>query len=94
MALAPDAPERVQFGRVNELRQLLRSARAYRGRLGAAFAAMVVYAAGSALLAKLIKDIVEGLITPQPDTVRNLAALILLSYSLKGVGGYVSTYLM
>ena len=94
MTLAPDAPEGVQFGRVNELRQLLRSAQSYRGRLGVALVAMVVYATGSALLVYLISRIVDGLIVPQPDTVRSLAGIILIAYTLKGVGGYITTYLM
>jgi subfamily B ATP-binding cassette protein MsbA len=92
--LAPEAPERVQFARVNELRQLLQSAESYRGRLGFALVAMVVYAAGNGLLVYLLKPLIDGLIAPQHDTVRNLAILILLAYSLKGLGGYVSTYVM
>jgi len=46
---------------VNELKQLLRSAQIYRGRLAVALVAMLVYAAGSGLLAYLIKIIVDGL---------------------------------
>ena len=46
---------------MNELKQLLQSARIYRGRLAVALVAMVVYATGSGLLAYLIKVIVDGL---------------------------------
>jgi subfamily B ATP-binding cassette protein MsbA len=79
---------------VRELRRLLESARAYRGRIAVAFVAMVVYAVGSALLAYLIKLIVEDLVQPKPDTVWSIASVILLAYFLKGAGAYVSTYLM
>jgi subfamily B ATP-binding cassette protein MsbA len=79
---------------VNELLQLLRSARAYRGRLALALVAMLVYAAGSGLLALVIRDIVDGLIVVREHTVRLIATQILLAYFLKGIGGYASTYLM
>jgi subfamily B ATP-binding cassette protein MsbA len=79
---------------VKELRQLLSAARAYRGRIGIALLAMVVYAAGSGLQAWLINDIVTGLIDVKSDTVQTVAGLILLAYFLKGVGSYFSTYLM
>ena len=79
---------------MSELKQLLRSAEAYRGRLTLALIAMVVYAAGSGLLAYLIKIIVDQLIDVQEDTVSIIATLILVAYLLKGVGGYLSTFLM
>jgi subfamily B ATP-binding cassette protein MsbA len=93
---------------VNELRQLLREARAYRGRLGVALVAMIVYAAGNGLQAYLIKVIVDGLaalrsgdlltVTQGPFTFQitlaGIAGLILLAYFLKGVGGYASDFLM
>jgi subfamily B ATP-binding cassette protein MsbA len=98
---------------VNELRQLLQSAQAYRARLGLALAAMVVYAAGSGMLAYLIKRIVEildasgaggrapsgvapslGFQSVGSDTVWQIAGIILLAYALKGIGGYVSTFVM
>lgn len=56
--------------------------------------AMVVYAIGSALLAYLIKLIVENVLQPRPETVWSVAIIILLAYFLKGAGGYLSTYLM
>ena len=79
---------------MRELRRLLGAAKAYRGRIAVALGAMVVYAAGSALVAYLIKLIVEGLYQPQDDTVATIASIVLLAYLLKGAGAYVSTYLM
>jgi subfamily B ATP-binding cassette protein MsbA len=79
---------------VRELRQLLRTARAYRGRIAAALAAMVLYAAGSGLLAWTLQPIVEGLTAVTEDGVRRVALLILLAYGLKGGGSYLSTFLM
>jgi subfamily B ATP-binding cassette protein MsbA len=79
---------------VNELKQLLRSAEAYRGRLALALVAMVVYAAGSGMLAYVIKPIVDGVTDVREDTVQVVATLILLAYLLKGTGGYISTYVM
>jgi subfamily B ATP-binding cassette protein MsbA len=95
--------------RVNELRQLLREARSYRGRLVVALAAMVVYAVGNGLLAYLIKLIVDGLNLGALQggaltvgrgamavslTLGEIGGLILLAYLLKGVGGYASSFLM
>jgi subfamily B ATP-binding cassette protein MsbA len=79
---------------VRELTQLLQSARAYRGRIIAALVAMVVYAAGSGLLAWLLKPIVDGLTAVTEQNVRDVALLILLAYFLKGAGSYVSSFLM
>ncbi len=94
---------------MNELRQLLREARIYRGRLILALVAMVIYAIGNGLLAYLIKVIVDGLgvgalaggtmtITQGhlsiQVTIGAIAGLILLAYFLKGVGGYASSFLM
>lgn len=79
---------------MRELRRLLGEARPYRGRIAVALVAMVVYAAGNALLAYLISRIVDGLIQPRPDTVVSVASIILLAYFLKGAGAYLSTYLM
>src|SRR5688572_17370708 len=55
---------------------------------------MVVYAAGQAMLAFLIKPIIEGLTDDQAMRVGQLASFILLAYVLKGAGSYVSTFLM
>jgi subfamily B ATP-binding cassette protein MsbA len=92
---------------VNELRQLLREARIYRGRLVLALVAMVIYAIGNGLLAYLIKVIVDGLGELQGGAVTishgsltlhltfgMIGGLILLAYVLKGIGGYASGFLM
>jgi subfamily B ATP-binding cassette protein MsbA len=92
---------------VNELRQLLREARIYRGRLILALVAMVLYAVGNGLLAYLIKVIVDGLTALQAGaltvthagvsvhlTVGIVGGLILLAYVMKGAGGYASGFLM
>lgn len=55
---------------------------------------MVLYAAGSGLLAWTLQPIVEGLTAVTEDGVRRVALLILLAYGLKGGGSYLSTFLM
>ena len=80
---------------MNELLRLLRRADPYRGRLTFALLAMIVYAAGSGLLAWLIKPIVDGLGPGGTGfSIGALAGLVLLAYFLKGVGGYISGFLM
>ena len=81
---------------MNEIRRLLRIAAPWRGRLIAALAAMIVYAAGSAYLASLIKFIFDHVLVPsvRPEAVAFVAAQIVLAYFLKGLGSYGSTYLM
>ena len=79
---------------MRELIELLRTARIYRGRIAAALAAMVVYAVGSAMLAWLLKPIVDGLASVTEANVGNIALLILLAYFLKGIGSYLSSLLM
>jgi len=78
---------------VNEFRRLLKYARPYRGRFIVALVAMVVYAAGTAGLAYVLKPILNGLITGA-EGIRQISELILLAYLAKGVGGYISDYLM
>ena len=89
---------------MRELTQLLRAAQAYRGRIVAALGAMVLYAGGSGLLAWLLRPIVDesfsstGAVSESfgvtEANVQRIALLILLAYLLKGVGSYVSTFLM
>ncbi len=55
---------------------------------------MVVYAAGSAGLALLVKPIFDNVLVPNAEDVGVIAALILLAYFVKGLGGYVSGFLM
>jgi subfamily B ATP-binding cassette protein MsbA len=82
---------------VNELKRLLRYARPYRGRLGAALLAMVFYAAGSAYLVSLFEPIFNNVLTTDQFQQLNLGLLavqILAAYFIKGIGGYASGYLM
>jgi subfamily B ATP-binding cassette protein MsbA len=78
---------------VNEFLRLLRYAAPYRGQLTVALLAMVLYAGGSALLAYLIQPILDKVL-PEQQQVRQVALLLLAAYVLKGLGGYVSGYLM
>jgi ATP-binding cassette, subfamily B, bacterial MsbA len=78
---------------VKEFLRLLRYAAPYRGQLTAALLAMLLYAAGAALLAYLITPILDKVL-PQQQQVRQVAILLLVAYFLKGIGGYVSGYLM
>jgi ATP-binding cassette, subfamily B, bacterial MsbA len=78
---------------IHTLRRLFGYARPYRGRLAWAVVGMLVYAAGSAGLAWLIQWIFD-------DVLRNQQHLALIGwtivglYLVKGVGSYVSSYLM
>jgi ATP-binding cassette, subfamily B, bacterial MsbA len=75
------------------LQRLFGYSRPYRGRLAWAIAGMVVYAAGSAGLAALIKPIVDnGLLSRQ--RVAFVAWGIVGVFLLKGIGSYASSYLM
>ena len=78
---------------MNELRRLLEYARPYRGRMGVALLAMLVYAGGSAGLALLVKPIFNEVL-PQSTNLARVALLILLVYFLKGGGSYLSGFLM
>jgi subfamily B ATP-binding cassette protein MsbA len=68
-------------------------ARPHRGRLAAAVAAMVVYGAASAGLAALIQPIFDQVL-PTRQNLGPIAAAILAIYLLKGIGAYLSGYLM
>ena len=78
---------------MKELLRLLRYATPYRGRLIAALLAMVVYAAGSVELARLVKPIFDDVL-PANTNVSEVISLLLVAYVLKGLGGYASGYLM
>jgi subfamily B ATP-binding cassette protein MsbA len=78
---------------VSEFRRLLQYARPYRGRIAVALLAMVVYAAGSAGLALILKYILDLVLTAA-ERFGSVAALILAAYLAKGGGGYVSGILM
>ena len=78
---------------MNEFKRLLEYARPYRGRITLALLAMVIYAAGSTGLALLVKPILDGVL-PGRQAVGPIAALIMAAYLAKGIGGYVSGFLM
>jgi subfamily B ATP-binding cassette protein MsbA len=75
------------------LRRLFGYAKPYRGRLAAAVAGMLVYALGSAGLAALIRPIFDSVL-PKQERLAFTASAIVACYLLKGLGSYVSSYLM
>ena len=75
------------------LRRLFRYSMPYRGRMAWAVVGMVVYAIGSAGLAWLIKPIFDSVL-PKQQEVALIAWGIVAVYLLKGIGSYVSSYLM
>jgi subfamily B ATP-binding cassette protein MsbA len=78
---------------VNALYRLLAYARPHRARLAGALAAMLIYAAASATLATLVKPIFDNVLPARERLVSTIVA-ILLVYAAKGIGAYVSQYLM
>jgi subfamily B ATP-binding cassette protein MsbA len=78
---------------VNEFLRLLRYALPYRGRLTVALLSMFVYAAGSAYLAYIIKPIFDQVL-PARQELGRVATAMLVAYFLKGLGAYLSGYLM
>ena len=78
---------------MNALYRLLAYARPHRARLAGALAAMVIYAAASAKLATLVKPIFDSVLPTRERLVSTIVA-ILLVYVAKGLGAYVSQYLM
>jgi subfamily B ATP-binding cassette protein MsbA len=79
--------------RANVLSRLLQYSRPHRGRLGAALAAMLLYGAASAGIAALIQPIFDQVL-PTRENLVPIAAAILVVYFLKGIGAYLSGYLM
>ncbi len=75
------------------LRRLFAYARPYRGRLVWAIVGMIVYAVGSAGLAAVIKPIFDSVL-PKQEMLAFTVWAIVVAYLLKGVGSYVSSYLM
>jgi ATP-binding cassette, subfamily B, bacterial MsbA len=75
------------------LRRLFGYARKYRGRLALAFLGMLVYALGSAGLAALIRPIFDSVLPKQEQLVFTACGIV-LAYLFKGIGSYVSSYLM
>jgi ATP-binding cassette, subfamily B, bacterial MsbA len=75
------------------LRRLFGYARPYRGRLAWAVVGMLVYATGSAGLAWIIQWIFDDVLRNQEHLALIGWAIVAL-YLLKGIGSYVSSYLM
>ena len=78
---------------MSSLQRLFGYARPYRGRLALAVAAMVLYAGASAGLAALIRPIVDKTL-PTKEGLALMAWGIVGLYFVKGLGSYVSSYLM
>ena len=78
---------------MSAFRRLLEYARPYRLRLSGAVAAMVVYGAASAGVVYLITPILDEVL-PTGDRLGTIAGALLGLYVIKGIGGYLSSYLM
>lgn len=75
------------------LERLFAYTRPYRGRMVLAFLAMVVYAAGDAGQAVLVRPIVDKTLKFGTDLTETAWAIVGI-FVLKGIGSYVSSYLM
>ncbi|HEV8396002.1 MAG TPA: lipid A export permease/ATP-binding protein MsbA [Vicinamibacterales bacterium] len=73
--------------------RLLEYARPYRVRLAGAVAAMIVYGVASAGIAYLIKPIFDEVL-PTGQSLGFVASAVLGLYLFKGIGAYLSSYLM
>jgi subfamily B ATP-binding cassette protein MsbA len=78
---------------VNTFKRLLRYAAPYRGRLIWAFVAMVLYAIGSAGIARLVQPLFDKVLALH-QRVGKVALLAIAAFFLKGLGDYASDYLM
>ena len=78
---------------MNAFLRLLRYAAPHRAVIAGAAVAMLVYGATTAALAFLIKPIIDEVLPRQADLAFVTGAL-LLTYFLKGLGSYFSSYLM
>jgi subfamily B ATP-binding cassette protein MsbA len=78
---------------VNLTQRLLGFAKPYRSRMSAAILAMAIYGGASAGLAYLIKPIFDEVL-PKGESFSIVIFTLIGCYLLKGVGAYVSTYLM
>ena len=78
---------------MDSILRLLRYSTRHRALIVGAILAMLLYGAASAALAYLIKPVIDDVLAAQRSVVW-VATAILLSYFLKGVGGYFSSYLM
>ena len=79
---------------VNVFSRLLEFARPYWGRLATAVVAMVVYGAASVGVVRQVEPILDEVLPKREDLVRRPSWRSWCSISLKGVGAYVSGYLM
>jgi ATP-binding cassette, subfamily B, bacterial MsbA len=78
---------------VSSLHRLLSYARPYRGRLAGALVAMAVYGAGTAGIATLIQLIFDEVL-PAQRNLQPISVAVLALYFFKGLGAYLSSYLM
>jgi ATP-binding cassette, subfamily B, bacterial MsbA len=78
---------------VSAFLRLLEYARPHRARLSVALAAMVAYGAGTAGVALQIQPILDNVLPNRTNLAPTIAA-VLGFYLVKGVGAYVSAYLM
>jgi subfamily B ATP-binding cassette protein MsbA len=75
------------------LRRLFQYAASYRWRLIWALVGMIVYAVGAAGLAWLVKPILDNVLSFQQRLAFTAWGIIAV-YVLKGIGSYISSYLM
>jgi len=73
--------------------RLLEFSRPYRGRLAIAVAAMIVYGAASAGLVRQIEQILDAVLPRREELVATIVTILAL-YFAKGLGAYISGYLM
>ncbi len=73
--------------------RLLEFSRPYRGRIATAVAAMLVYGAASAGLVRQIQRILDAVLPRQEELVATIVTILAL-YFAKGLGAYISGYLM
>ena len=73
--------------------RLLEFSRPYRGRLSIAVVAMIVYGAASAGLVRQIQRILDAVLPRREALVATIVTILAL-YFAKGVGAYISGYLM
>ena len=78
---------------MNSLYRLWTYARRYRQRLLGALVAMAVYGAGTAGIATLVQLIFDEVL-PAQKNLAQISAAVLALYFFKGLGAYLSSYLM
>ena len=93
MAVALGPPPWLRREHLKVFRRLLEYARPYWARLASALVAMVAYGAASAGITYLIKTIVDDVLVAG-QRFGTIASAVLALYLVKGLGAYVSSYLM